>query len=94
MELVRRHDAHRLDVMEKESITRARWNILNKKSGILGITGKYTDRRDVQQQRSSECARQLAIDIEAYDQEYIGAYSPHWRADAIVFTAGVEKCPA
>ena len=45
------HDAAiDLMVMEKESIAPGKMSdILNKKSGLLGITGKYTDRRDVQQ---------------------------------------------
>ncbi|MGC9062466.1 acetate kinase [Calditerrivibrio sp.] len=69
-------------------------NILNKKSGILGITGKYTDRRDViagSEQGDNRC--NLALEIEAYRlKKYIGAYyAVLGRVDAIVFTAGVGE---
>jgi len=69
-------------------------NILNKKSGILGITGKYTDRRDViegSEKGDKRC--QLALEIEAYRlKKYIGAYyAVLGRVDAIVFTAGVGE---
>jgi acetate kinase len=81
--------------MEKEGIAPGKMNdILNKKSGLLGITGKHTDRRDVQKAAESGDARsQLAIDVESYRiKKYIGAYSAAiGGADAIVFTAGVGE---
>ena len=68
--------------------------ILNRGSGILGITGNYVDRRDVIQaaERGEQRAR-LALDIEAYRiKKYIGAYyAALGRVDAIVFTAGVGE---
>jgi len=90
------HDAAiDLMIMEKEDIPPGKMNdILNRKSGILGITGKYTDRRDVQQAAEAGDARaQLAVAIEAYRiKKYIGAYSAAiGGADAIVFTAGVGE---
>ncbi len=67
---------------------------LNKKSGLLGITGKYTDRRDIQAavEKGDERAI-LAQDIEAYRvKKYIGAYTAALgRVDALVFTAGVGE---
>ncbi|MGE5740573.1 MAG: propionate kinase, partial [Candidatus Aminicenantes bacterium RBG_16_66_30] len=69
-------------------------DILNKKSGLLGITGKYTDRRDVQKAAEAGDARaKLAIEVESYRiKKYIGAYSAAiGGADAIVFTAGVGE---
>jgi acetate kinase len=67
---------------------------LNKKSGLLGITGKFTDRRDIQAavEKGDERAR-LAQDIEAYRiKKYIGAYTAALgRVDALVFTAGVGE---
>lgn len=68
-------------------------NILNKKSGILGITGKYTDRRDVLEHLDSDKRCRLAVDIESYRlKKYIGAYyAVLGRVDAIVFTAGVGE---
>jgi len=50
--------------------------ILNKKSGLLGITGKYMDRRDIEKGATEGDRRcQLAIEIETYRlKKYIGAY--------------------
>jgi len=71
---------------------------LNKKSGILGITGKYIDRRDIQVAANEGDERsELAIQMEVYRlRKYIGAYSAALgRVDALVFTAGVgEMAPA
>jgi acetate kinase len=70
---------------------------LNKKSGLLGITGKYTDRRDVETAADSGDERaRLAMQIEGYRlKKYVGAYSAALgRVDAVVFTAGVgERAP-
>jgi acetate kinase len=90
------HDAAiDLMLMEKEGIAPGKMNdLLNKKSGLLGITGKYTDRRDVQKAAEEGDARaKLAIEVEAYRiKKYIGAYSAAiGGADAIVFTAGVGE---
>lgn len=67
---------------------------LNKKSGLLGITGKYTDRRDIQAEveKGNERAA-LAQDIEAYRlKKYIGSYmAALGRVDALVFTVGVGE---
>ncbi|TYB33708.1 MAG: acetate/propionate family kinase, partial [Flexistipes sinusarabici] len=68
--------------------------ILNKKSGILGITGKYTDRRDVLKHCDMNEKRcQVAVDVESYRlKKYIGQYcAVLGRVDAIVFTAGVGE---
>ncbi len=71
---------------------------LNKKSGVLGISGKYIDRRDIQKAAAEGDTRsQLALDIEIYRlKKYIGAYAAALgRVDALVFTAGVgEMAPA
>ena len=66
-------------------------SVLNKKSGLLGITGKYMDRRDIEKAAAAGDRRaQLAIEIEAYRlKKYIGTYlAALGRTDAIVFTAG------
>lgn len=68
--------------------------ILNKKSGLLGITGKYVDRRDIEaaaEQGDKRCV--FANDIEAYRlKKYIGAYSAAMGGvDALVFTAGAGE---
>jgi len=69
-------------------------DILNKKSGILGITGKYTDRRDVLKAAEDGDRRaELAIEIESYRlKKYIGAYAAILgKVDALVFTAGAGE---
>jgi acetate kinase len=85
-------------VMRKEGLRpEAMDSILNRKSGVLGITDKFTDRRDIENgacQGDERC--QLAIDIEGYRlKKYLGAYyAAIGRVDAIVFTAGVgERAP-
>jgi acetate kinase len=68
-------------------------NILNKKSGMLGLTG-YSDMRDVQAEiiKGNEEAK-LAYEMYAYHiKKYIGAYAAVLNGiDAIVFTAGVGE---
>ena len=70
-------------------------SILNKKSGVLGITGQFTDRRDVIEGiEQGDCPRcQLALDVEAYRlKKYIGSYAAAVGGiDAVVFTAGVGE---
>jgi len=68
--------------------------ILNKQSGLLGITGQYIDRRDINdgvEDNDERCI--LAQDMESYRiKKYLGAYSAVLgRVDAIVFTAGVGE---
>jgi len=68
--------------------------VLNKKSGLLGITGKYMDRRDIDaaaEKGEKRCI--LANEIEAYRlKKYIGAYTAAMgHVDAIVFTAGAGE---
>ncbi|MDR2618277.1 MAG: acetate kinase [Treponema sp.] len=69
-------------------------NALNKKSGLLGITGKYADRRDIQKAKLEGDKRaELAQDMEAHRvKKYIGGYQAVLgRVDALVFTAGVGE---
>jgi len=82
-------------IMKREGITAQQVvNVLNKKSGVLGITGKYTDRRDVIKaaEEGDERAK-LALKMESYRiKKYIGAYmAALGRVDAVVFTAGVGE---
>ena len=90
------HDAALdLYLMQKEGYSPQEMDkILNKKSGIFGITGKYIDRRDVLKAASEGDERaQLAIEMEAYRlKKYIGAYAAALgRLDALIFTAGVGE---
>ena len=51
--------------------------ILNKKSGVLGITEEFVDRRDIEiaAEKGNEKA-QLAIDMESYRlKKYVGSYA-------------------
>ncbi len=90
------HDAAiDLYMMDKLSCSPSDMNyVLNKKSGLLGITGKYIDRRDIKKAAEGGDKRaKLAIDIETYrGKKYIGAYlAALGRIDALVFTAGVGE---
>jgi len=82
-------------IMERENISPKEIdNVLNKKSGIYGITGEFTDRRDVieaAEAGNKKC--QLALEIEGYRlKKYIGSYfAALGRLDAVVFTAGVGE---
>lgn len=67
---------------------------LNKKSGCLGITGRFSDRRDIEiaaAEGDKQC--QLCIEMEALRiKKYIGAFMAELgHVDAIVFTAGVGE---
>ncbi len=82
-------------IMNKENIKPADMEkTLNKKSGVLGISGKYTDRRDViQAAEKGDKRAALAIEVETYRlKKYIGAYfATVGHVDAITFTAGVGE---
>ena len=69
-------------------------NILNKKSGLLGLSGVSSDMRDVETEAEAGDERsQLALDI-FYNrvQKYIGQYIATMNGvDAIVFTAGIGE---
>ena len=69
-------------------------NILNKKSGALGISGVSSDMRDIEEamEKGNERAK-LAYDILAYGiRKQIGAYAAAMGGiDAVVFTAGIGE---
>ncbi|MEP0302192.1 MAG: acetate kinase, partial [Maribacter dokdonensis] len=67
--------------------------LLNKKSGMLGLTG-YNDLRDIEVEASkgnTDCI--LALEMNAYRiKKYIGAYIATMNGlDAIIFTAGIGE---
>lgn len=69
-------------------------NILNKKSGLLGISGVSNDMRDVRKEASEGNQRaQLAIDAFCYGvAKYIGSYAMAMNGlDAVIFTAGIGE---
>ncbi len=82
-------------LMEKENLTPAEMDtILNKKSGVLGISGVSSDFRDIEGAKDEGNVRaEAALDIFAYRvAKYIGEYAAAMNGvDAIVFTAGLGE---
>ncbi len=84
-----------LFLMEREGLNSKEMNeILNKKSGLLGVSGVSSDMRDVTAaaEAGNERAR-LALDLFAYRvKSYIGQYIAVMNGvDAVVFTAGIGE---
>lgn len=68
--------------------------LLNKKSGVLGVSGLSSDLRDIEEAAAKGEARsKLALSVLAYGiRKYIGAYAAAMGGiDALVFTAGVGE---
>ncbi len=82
-------------LMEKENITLEEVNdIMNKESGLLGISGISSDSRDIRKAAKEGHERaKLALELFNYQiQKYIGAYMLVMNGiDAIVFTAGIGE---
>ncbi|PFA69711.1 acetate kinase [Bacillus sp. AFS015802] len=82
-------------IMEKTGSTADEvLNILNKKSGMLGVSGFSSDLRDIEQQASEGNERaELALEVFANRiHKYIGSYASRmYGVDAIVFTAGIGE---
>ncbi len=87
-----------LYIMEKERLGPAHMNdILNKESGLLGISGAGSDMRDVlnNEKRKTKSAKRcrVAINIFLYRiKKYIGAYMAAMGGlDAVIFTGGIGE---
>lgn len=82
-------------LMEKLNMTPHEMSdFLNKKSGVLGITGISSDMRDVEEAANEGNERAvLALKMYAYRvKKYIGSYAAAMGGvDAVVFTAGVGE---
>ncbi len=82
-------------LMEKEDLTvKGVSTLLNKKSGVLGVSGVSSDFRDLHSAADEGNKRaQLALDIFAYGvKKFIGEYIAVMNGvDAIVFTAGIGE---
>lgn len=82
-------------LMEKENMNAQQIDdYLNRRSGILGISGLSSDFRDLESAANRGDERsQLAIDIFAYKvKKYIGGYvAAMGGVDAIIFTAGLGE---
>jgi len=69
-------------------------NLVNKKSGVLGISGVSSDMRDIEAAaHSGDKKAQLALDMYFYRiKKYIGAYAAAMGGvDLIIFTGGVGE---
>jgi len=82
-------------LMEKENMTIDEVNtMLNKKSGVLGISGVSSDFRDIED-AASEGNHRAQLALEKFNmrvKKYIGAYSAIMDGiDVLVFTAGLGE---
>ncbi|MFS0780570.1 acetate kinase [Bacillus sp. 1P06AnD] len=69
-------------------------SVLNKESGLLGVSGFSSDLRDIQQQAEEGNHRaELALEVFANRiHKYIGSYASRMSGvDAIIFTAGIGE---
>jgi len=82
-------------LMKKENMTMEEIDTyINKRSGVLGISGVSSDFRDIEKAAEGGNERaQLALDMFKYEViKYIGSYAAAMNGvDAIVFTAGVGE---
>ncbi len=82
-------------IMRKENMNSEQINdFLNKKSGVLGVSGVSSDFRDIEAAAAQNNMRaQLALKIFAHDvKKYIGAYAAVLDGvDAVIFTAGLGE---
>ncbi len=82
-------------IMEKENMSFDEVNnMLNKKSGVLGISGVSSDFRDLEEAEAQGNERaKLALDVFANRvRKYIAAYAAQMcRIDVLVFTAGLGE---
>jgi acetate kinase len=84
-----------LYIMGKEGLTMAEVNaLLNKHSGLVGISGVSSDMREIiREMKNGNMRAKLAFDVFCYRvKKYIGAYAAVMGGvDAIVFTAGIGE---
>ncbi|NLK43440.1 MAG: acetate kinase [Tissierellia bacterium] len=82
-------------IMDKEGLTFDEVNeMLNKKSGVLGISGLSSDFRDLEEAAENGNKRaKLALDVfVSRVKKYVGAYAATMCGiDALIFTAGIGE---
>ena len=82
-------------LVEKEELTLNNLHaLLNKHSGLLGLSGYAADMRDlIAEAKQGDRRCQQAIDVFCYDlKKYIGSYIASLNGcDAIIFTAGIGE---
>ena len=69
-------------------------NVLNKKSGMLGLTGYSSDLRDIiAKEEEGDHRAKVALDVfVSRIHKYIGSYAARMKGvDAIIFTAGIGE---
>lgn len=84
-----------LYVVEKEGLgVQDLDRILNKKSGLLGLTGRFSDRREIEraaEEGDEQCRLARSIECRVI-RKTVGAYAAVMGGlDAVVFTAGVGE---
>ena len=82
-------------LMDKEGLSTNDMNsMLNKKSGLLGISGVSPDMRNIEE-AAEKGNQRAAVALKVFDKtvlRYIGAYTAELNGtDAIVFTAGIGE---
>ena len=82
-------------LMEKENLdAKGLSDLMNKKSGVYGMTGISSDFRDIED-AAAKGDEKAQVALDAYAQrvkKYIGAYAAEMNGvDAVVFTAGVGE---
>jgi len=83
-----------ITLMEKENLDSKALNaMLNKQSGLQGISGISSDCRDIENSMTSNDNSRLAFEVLCYGiVKYIGAYAAAMDGvDAITFTAGIGE---
>lgn len=84
-----------LHIMSKEELSLAEINtLLNKHSGMIGISGVSNDMREIEKYASEGNARaKLALDMFCYRiKKYLGAYAAALGGlDAVIFTGGIGE---
>lgn len=81
-------------IAEKENLSPEKMcEILNKKSGVLGISGVSSDFRDLDEKAPTNKLAALALKMFAYSvKKYVGQYAAVLNGiDALVFTAGIGE---
>lgn len=82
-------------IMEKTGKTATEvLNVLNKESGLLGVSGFSSDLRDIEEEAKNGNSRaELALDVFGERiHKYMGSYATRMGGlDAIIFTAGVGE---
>ena len=84
-----------LEIMDKEGLnTQKATDLINKQSGLLGVSGVSSDWRDVREAAANGNERaQLAMDLYMFRiKRFVGAYMAELEGtDMIVFTGGIAE---